>query len=136
MVRCKSARTKECLAQLHVVAAPLQDEDVLELDVAALCEEIARKMRLLGGLAVEAPVEGLPLVDVRRRGAAVYDVAVRLVQASPLAVAALRAACAAIVEGPLMAVGGRKGTKHQQQQQQQAESAAIVVRVVKLTTAT
>ncbi|ORC86024.1 uncharacterized protein TM35_000312100 [Trypanosoma theileri] len=164
MVRCKAARTRDSLVRLHIVAqqeGEKEDETSLyELDVSALCEELACRMRLLGGMAVEAPEEGISIVDVHRHQVEnhsspsssssvditintpinttintiglsplnVYEVVLRLPQATVLAVATLRAACVSMMEGALVEKKRKK-----KQQEQTVRIVPIAVRVVGLT---
>ncbi|KAH9586214.1 hypothetical protein LSM04_000785 [Trypanosoma melophagium] len=104
-------------------------------------------MSLLGGLAVEAPEEAISIVDVHRssvKGSSssvyvnnnnsvsflnVYEVVLRLPQATVLAVATLRAACVTLMEGPLVE---KKRRKKKGRQERTVRMVPIAVRVVKL----
>ncbi|RNF22807.1 uncharacterized protein Tco025E_03122 [Trypanosoma conorhini] len=140
MVRCRERGSRECLVQLQVLTSrggggeEAGAESLPSLDVPALCEEIGGRMRLLCGLAVAADAGGIQLVGVRHDTPGVYNVVVRLPQALPLAVTALRAACAATAMGPLV-LGRMAATRQRHQRREDAAAAAatpVAVRVVHL----
>ncbi|ESL11238.1 hypothetical protein TRSC58_01017 [Trypanosoma rangeli SC58] len=141
MVRCRGRISHECLVQLQVVASrgggggasiEAGEESLPLIDVSALCEEIGCRMRFLCGLAVAASAAGIEVMGVRHDTAGVYNVVVRLPQASPLAVTALRAACASTALGPVVA-GKAEATRQKRQRQEGAVmTMPVAVRVLHL----
>ncbi|KAG8346014.1 hypothetical protein ERJ75_001658600 [Trypanosoma vivax] len=138
MVRCKVGRSTSLLVLLHVSVSFPEPDCAQELDIPSLCTSISERIRFLGGLAVEALEERLSLVEaVRGTSSSIYDgngrntyqVVVRLAHASPLAVEALRAACASMMQGVLLAE--KKGSKTSGTHG--AQSVPVAVRVLKLT---
>ncbi|PBJ80515.1 hypothetical protein BCY84_01329 [Trypanosoma cruzi cruzi] len=140
MERCRGKCSRECLVQLQVVTPQKlggneAGEAVLSssLDMSALCEAIGHKMSVFCGLAVEASAAGLQVEAVRHDTDGVYHVVLRLLQATPLAVTALRASCASTALGPV--VGGARRTVRQKnpRQEETAVTTPVAVRVVHLT---
>ncbi|CBH18258.1 uncharacterized protein TEOVI_000621400 [Trypanosoma equiperdum] len=144
MVRCQSSHPKAILVQLHVVAPSLQydyqkgpppPEEACELDVELLCNDISNKMRLLGGMAIGLPKEGLVVEGSHREesgNGGLYNIVVRLQHASNLSVSALRAACAAVMEGAVTIAGDDRGKQRLAHKQPALKVVPVAVRVVKL----
>ncbi|RNF03497.1 hypothetical protein TraAM80_05669 [Trypanosoma rangeli] len=140
MVRCRGRISHECLVQLQVVTSRggggaskgAGEESLPLLDVSALCEEIGCRMRFLCGLAVAANAAGIQVMGVRHDTAGVYNVVVRLPQASPLAVTALRAACASTALGPVVAGRAEATRQKRERQEGTAMTMPVAVRVLHL----